>query len=225
MINSRPLSYISTDDLEEPLTPSYLLVGRRLLSLPDHISCGFEESVDDIEPEVLDKPTRYLNATMNQFWGRWRKEYLLELRESHRYHCGHVNPSQVSVDDVVLVHSTEQPRAFRKLGRVNEVLVGKDGETRGAVRRVAGKGRKATLLQRPIQLLYQLEVPCQRQKIIECTDGTNIVDKAVSGVMEDTVEEIKNADEVYESTTSQHPRRVAAAQARDRLMAQALSED
>ena len=38
VINSRPLSYISGEDVEEPLTPSHLLVGRRILSLPDHIS-------------------------------------------------------------------------------------------------------------------------------------------------------------------------------------------
>ena len=38
IINSRPLSYVAPDDLEEPLTPSHLLVGRRVLSLPDILS-------------------------------------------------------------------------------------------------------------------------------------------------------------------------------------------
>uniref|UniRef100_A0A1X7SFK5 Integrase catalytic domain-containing protein n=1 Tax=Amphimedon queenslandica TaxID=400682 RepID=A0A1X7SFK5_AMPQE len=35
IINSCPLSYISMDDLEEPVTPSHMMIGRRLLSLPD----------------------------------------------------------------------------------------------------------------------------------------------------------------------------------------------
>ena len=35
ILNSRPLSYISSEDLEEPLTPSHLLCGRRIMSLPD----------------------------------------------------------------------------------------------------------------------------------------------------------------------------------------------
>ena len=35
VINSRPLSYISSDDMDEPLTSAHLLVERRLLSLPD----------------------------------------------------------------------------------------------------------------------------------------------------------------------------------------------
>ena len=35
VINSRPLTYVSVDDVEEPLTPSHL---RRILDLPDHLS-------------------------------------------------------------------------------------------------------------------------------------------------------------------------------------------
>ena len=34
VINSRPLSYTSATDFEEPLTPSHLVVGRWLLNLP-----------------------------------------------------------------------------------------------------------------------------------------------------------------------------------------------
>ena len=35
VLNSRPLSYVSSDDLEKPLTPSHLLIGYRVLSLSD----------------------------------------------------------------------------------------------------------------------------------------------------------------------------------------------
>ena len=35
VLNSRPLTYIYPDDLVEPLTPSHLLSGRRLLNLPE----------------------------------------------------------------------------------------------------------------------------------------------------------------------------------------------
>ena len=29
---------------------------------------------------------KYLNKTLDHFWKRWTTEYLLELRDSHRYH-------------------------------------------------------------------------------------------------------------------------------------------
>ena len=37
IVNSRPILYVSSSDLEEPLTPSHLLIGRRLLNLPDDL--------------------------------------------------------------------------------------------------------------------------------------------------------------------------------------------
>ena len=55
IINSHPLSYMSTEDIEEPLTPSHFLIGRRALSLPD--SSLSEEEVDNfcISPTHLSK--------------------------------------------------------------------------------------------------------------------------------------------------------------------------
>ena len=38
VINSRPLSHLSSEDPEEPITPSHFLCGRCILSLPDDLS-------------------------------------------------------------------------------------------------------------------------------------------------------------------------------------------
>ena len=35
IVNSRPISYLSSVDLEEPLTLSHLIIGYRVLSSPD----------------------------------------------------------------------------------------------------------------------------------------------------------------------------------------------
>lgn len=45
ILNSRPLTYVSPDDIEEPLTPAHFLTGRRLLSLPDTL-CHSDEDDD-----------------------------------------------------------------------------------------------------------------------------------------------------------------------------------
>lgn len=49
VINSRPLSYIPSADPEEPLTPSYLIVGQRLLNLPDHLGHICDPDDEDFE--------------------------------------------------------------------------------------------------------------------------------------------------------------------------------
>ena len=45
IVNRQLLGYIHPDDLEQRLTPSHLFVGRRLLSLPYHLT--YLEPEDD----------------------------------------------------------------------------------------------------------------------------------------------------------------------------------
>ena len=69
VINSRPLTYISADDLDEPITPSHFLCGRRILSLPDGLSEDInsdEEFSLSTQPE-LTRRLKHLNAMINQF--------------------------------------------------------------------------------------------------------------------------------------------------------------
>ena len=63
IINSRPLSYISAEDTEEPLTPSHLLIGRGVLGLPDHIgySCDPRDDDFDIDSTQVTRRMKYLS--------------------------------------------------------------------------------------------------------------------------------------------------------------------
>ena len=156
IINSRPLSYVSAGDTEEPLTPSHLLIGRRVLNLPDHLgySCDPGDEDFDIDSTQLMRRMKHLSNTLNHFWKRWRSEYLAELRESHRQLLkkSHGTP-RVSVGDVEGL-----PHSFWKLGRIQDLIVGKDGRTRGATIGIAGRSRRFTSLNRPLQKLYPLEI-------------------------------------------------------------------
>ena len=69
-INSRPISYLNSGDTEEPLTPSYLLVGRRILNLPDNLTYFEEEGDEDFEvtDETLQRRAKHLSSVLNHFW-------------------------------------------------------------------------------------------------------------------------------------------------------------
>jgi len=59
ILNSRPLTYLYPDDLEEPLTPSHLSNGRRMLSLPDVTRSGIDNS--STRETVTKEPDIYRN--------------------------------------------------------------------------------------------------------------------------------------------------------------------
>ena len=79
VINSRPISYVSSDDTEEPLTPAHLLWGQKLLSFPNSICYAGDEEEYGVSWEHLTRRLVHLNKLLSDFWNRWQTEYLLEL--------------------------------------------------------------------------------------------------------------------------------------------------
>ena len=159
IVNSRPISYLSSEDLEEPLTPSHLLTGHRILSLTDGMGATTDVTDEDfvLSSEDFNAKAQRLTRALQDYWIRWREEYLLQLRE--RYHAADNTgiPRAPILGEVVLVHDENHPRTLWKLGRVTSVITGDDGQIRGAVLEVTTNGRPSTL-RRPISCLYPLEV-------------------------------------------------------------------
>ena len=157
VLNSRPLTYVSSDDTEEPLTPSHLLTGRRVLSIPDEFAAAEEDATDR---KLLTRRQRYLSAMLSHFWNRWKREYVVELREHHRSTIGSANSSpSVAPDDVVTVmEEGKSNRGAWTLGRIVTVHPGSDGFVRGATVEVASSTGKRRRLRRPLQKLFPLEV-------------------------------------------------------------------
>ena len=77
------------------------------MHVPDHIP---DVDLNEFEPSpnVLTRRAKYLHSTIDRFWQRWRKEYLVELRECHRQRGTNSKGPQVSVGDVVIIHSAER---------------------------------------------------------------------------------------------------------------------
>ena len=114
--------------------------------------------------ETLQRRARHLNNVINHFWKRWNKEYLLELRNAHRYPSTSQQFSSAREGDIVVIQDPNMPRGFWKVARITKLLMGKDGRARGAILKVSARGDQATTLQRPLQLLYPLEIHCSASK-------------------------------------------------------------
>ena len=115
VLNSRSLTVVSADDLEEPLTPSHLIIGHRLRDVPDLQCINVDPDEEfELDSDVATKRARYLDRTISQFWHRWRKEYLVGLREMHCQINKKSHAPRIAIGDVVIIHD-DQPRALWKL--------------------------------------------------------------------------------------------------------------
>ena len=218
IINSRPLSFVSPLDVEEPLTPSHLLLGRRILSLPDdYIPRPSNDEDYVVTPERLTRRLSFLKMTLDHFWNRWRKEYLGELRSIHAAKSANRRAgTTIAEGDIVVIHDGNEKCSFWRLSVIEDLIPGRDGLVRGAQVRVSVKSGKTAVWKRPVERLYPLEVHCS-------ADPTNIRKDLDDGSC--PLEEC-DKDEQSEAITRRteemidgpsRPRRQAAIQALDRI--------
>ena len=149
ILNSRPLTYVD-DELRSPLTPSQLIIGRRLLSKEDKTPSKTPPTRSE-----LSRRAKYLTTVLSQFWRRWQKEYLTELRVHHNCQLKNRQPT-VNVGDVVCIHKDGTPRLFWNMGVVKSLITGRDEVHRGAVVRTHS-GDRVIEVTRPLKRLYPVE--------------------------------------------------------------------
>ena len=152
ILNSRPLTYSYDEVGFDVLTPFHLMYGRRLSQLTDFVDTGEQEEESST---LMNKRFLYLVKKLDHFWKRWRGEYLIDLRESHR--CRSEETSDAKVGDVVLIHEDNVKRNQWKMGLIDDLIQGKDGQIRGAKVRIISRG-KPDFIDRPLQKLFPLEV-------------------------------------------------------------------
>ena len=124
IVNSRPLT---TENLQDPaslpLSPNSILTMKNKLVLPP--PGVFQKS--DI---YCRKRWRQVQHLANEFWTRWKKEYLQSLQVRQKWNDKSKN---IQKDDIVLVKDENLPRNQWPLGRVVETF--KDDQD-GLVRQV-----------------------------------------------------------------------------------------
>ena len=145
-LNERPLGYVEDDIQTSVLTPNSLLFIRPSLVL--------EAAPHHFEDKDVRKRYKFLLKCKDALWKRWTTEYLRALRERclNPRKGGHGSPA---IGDIVIVKSEVRNRGKWQLGRVDRLLTGRDGGVRGAKLRV-----DKSLIERPVQFLYPLELSC-----------------------------------------------------------------
>ena len=121
IINSRPLTADSlSDETVQPLCPSNVLTMKTKVILPPP---GVFQRAD----VYCRKRWRMVQHLANEFWTRWRKEYLMGLQERQKWDTARPN---LGVGDIVLLVDDDVKRNMWPMGRIVEVFPGDDGLVR-----------------------------------------------------------------------------------------------
>ena len=146
IVNSRPITYLSSDVADSlPITPQQLLTLKSRIVLPppgiflkEHIYCR--------------KRWRAVQYLADQFWIKWKSQYLSSLQERSKWHKTELN---VKAGDIVLVKEADAtPRNAWPLARIMETTRGTDGLVRAAKLKMNG-----VLYTRPIHKMVLLFSP------------------------------------------------------------------
>ena len=144
IINSRPITYLFDDDVEQPLTPSHLLIGKRSTQLPPAIANSYDTEGRSVYRELL----------LAQFEKRWKKEFLSQLQDYHIQMSRTATVERVpKVGELVILKEDKQPRGSWKICKVTDVHKGRDGKIRSVELLKPNK----QMIRRPPQLFIPLE--------------------------------------------------------------------
>lgn len=155
-LNDRPITYVYSEQSDiGPLTPSHLLHGRQILTMPhaDFDENELSEPLFECKRNSLTKRYEHISDLLKQFWRRWTTEYLTALRERHQLSKSRPTVNTVKTGDIVLIHADNKPRLNWDLGKVCDLTTGKDG----LIRSVKLKTKNG-FTNRPLSKLYPLEI-------------------------------------------------------------------
>ena len=128
ILNNRPLCADYDSEVDDVLTPSHLLYGRRL----ETVNFERKDDVNINEYSIeLNKREKRLSIFIEHFWKIWRKQYVLLLRQFLKCTALEKEP-KVKVNDIVMIYDEKLPRQLLKMGLILCLIVGPDDIIRGA---------------------------------------------------------------------------------------------
>jgi len=116
-----------------------------------------------VTQDVLSRRMEHFHKVLDHFWKRWQREYLLSLRDCHRYSKGGNVKKELCPGDVVVLYDDSSRRGFWKLAKVETLIWGVDEQVSGAVVHVPTREVRTSTLRRPVNQLYPLEINCTEE--------------------------------------------------------------
>ena len=151
ILNSRPLTVETINDPTsfQPLSPINLLTMKSKVVSPPPGKF--------LKPDVYSKKRwRRIQHIANEFWSRWRKEYLQSLQERQKWTSKRRN---FRVDDIVLLKQSDIPRNQWSMGRITDVNNDQKGLVRSVTLKIgehAGNENSRCKLEKPIDKIVLL---------------------------------------------------------------------
>ena len=134
IINSRPLSVEHLSDITmEPITPNHLLTMKADINIPPPGEFGSAECYSR-------KRWRRVQGLANQFWARWKKEYLQSLQIRSKWQR---SQRSIAIGDIVLLKDDNAPRCEWSLCKVVHIYPSSDKKVR-SIRLLVGSKSKST---------------------------------------------------------------------------------
>ena len=132
----------------------------------------------------------------------------MELREFHRTRLEKGLEYTIEKGEVVIVYDEGHPRGMWRLVRIENLIEGADGKVRRVCVRVISKNGRVTVLRRPIQHIYPLEVRSE-----PLTDGSTRNESSGSDPTANS-EVVSNMEETVKPNPGRgRPKRMAACNA------------
>lgn len=155
VINSRPLTYLSSDPQDlVALTPNMFLHDLKETDVPEY---KLAQTVD------LRKRLQYRQQLRDHLHKRFRSEYLGQLQ----LFANKKKPHELKINDLVFVGDDNTKRIDWPLGRIVRLIHGADGFVRVVNVRVS-----SGILTRPVQRVYPLELDCSLDEMTPVLDQT-----------------------------------------------------
>ncbi len=152
IVNSRPLTVNDLHDPHslEPLTPNHLLTMKSAKALPPPGEFVREDMYDK-------KRWWHVQYLAEQFWSRWRKEYLANIALRQKWHTPRRN---LRVGDIVVMKGDEAHRNEWRLARVTGTTTDKDGLVRKV--KICLGDRKLGKREERLHKMSEVERPIQK---------------------------------------------------------------